>query len=260
MANHKTRHRNARLRSASFDAEAYTIEVVWTTGARVRRYDPWDGEEYDEELSLDDGAVRLDRLNAGAPFIDTHDASECSRVVGSVVRGSARIEDGKGVCLVQLSRARDVADIVTKIREGVIRNVSVGYWTHRIETIEQDGDVPLKLVTDWEPLEISAVPVPADAGSQIRSAHNTRSAPKPKPPTDFERGQAMAARLLGKPVPKRAVSSHERALAQVQRLRGATPTGERKSARDTKARVAADREAGAKMARRTVRKGFLLGR
>ncbi|MGU3662501.1 hypothetical protein ACLBYM_38045, partial [Methylobacterium fujisawaense] len=82
MADRNTRHRNARLRSASVDADAYTIEVVWTTGASVRRCDPWDGDEFDVELSLDDGAVRLGRLNAGAPFIDTHDSSGCSRVVG----------------------------------------------------------------------------------------------------------------------------------------------------------------------------------
>lgn len=260
MADRNTRHGKARLRSASFDADAYTIEVVWTTGASVRRCDPWDGDEFDEELSLDDGAVRLGRLNAGAPFIDTHDSSECSRVVGSVVRGTARIEGGKGICTVQLSRARDVADIVTKIREGVIRNVSVGYWVHATETIEQDGTVPLVRVTDWEPLEISAVPVPADAGSQIRSASGRRAAPKPKPMSDFERGQAEFARLSGKPIPKRTPSSQERALAVMQRLRGSTPASEQRAARDAKAREAADREAGAKAARRTLRRGFLLGR
>lgn len=259
MAETKTRHRSARVRSASFDADAYTIDVTWTTGATVRRWDWWDGEEYDESLSLDPRAVRLDRLNAGAPFIDSHDSSECSRVVGSVVRGSARLDGGKGVCTVQLSRARDVADIVTKIREGVIRNVSVGYWLHATETIEQDGEVPLVRVTDWEPLEISAVPVPADAGSQIRSAGGRRAAPKPKPMSDFERGQAEFARLSGKPIPKRTPSSQERALAVMQRMRGSTPASEQRAARDAKAREAADRAAGAKMARRTKRQGWVLG-
>lgn len=259
MAEHHTRHRTARVRSASFDADAYTIEVVWTTGARAPMYDHWTGEGFIEELSLKTGHVRLDRLNAGAPFIDTHDSSECSRVVGSVVRGSARVEGGKGTCTVQLSRARDVADIVTKIREGVIRNVSVGYWVHRHEDLPDDGDQQVKLAVDWEPLEISAVPVPADAGAQIRSARGGRRAP-PKPMSDFERGQADASRILGKPIPKRAVSSQERALKHLQGLRGATPASERRTARDAKAREAADREAGAKAARRTLRKGFLLGR
>ncbi|MBN6823996.1 HK97 family phage prohead protease [Methylobacterium organophilum] len=260
MAEQHTRRRAARLRAASFDADAYTIEVVWTTGARAPMYDAWTGEGFLEELSLKTGHVRLERLNAGAPFIDAHDSTECARVVGSVVRGTARCEGGKGICTVQLSRARDVADIVTKIREGVIRNVSVGYWVHRHEDLPDDGDQQVKLAVDWEPLEISAVPVPADAGAQIRSARGGGRRAAPKPASDFEQGQAMASRLLNKPIPKRAVSSQERALAHMQGLRGSTPASERRVARDAKAREAADREAGAKAARRTLRKGFLLGR
>jgi hypothetical protein len=260
MAEHQTRHRKARLRSASFDADAYTIEVVWTTGARAPMYDAWTGEGFLEELSLKSGHVRLERLNAGAPFIDTHDSSECSRVVGSVVRGSARVEGGKGICTVQLSRARDVADTVQKIREGVIRNVSVGYWVHRHENLPDEGDEQVKIAVDWEPLEISAVPVPADAGAQIRSARGGGRRAAPKPMSDFERGQAEFARLSGKPIPKRTPSSQERALAVMQRMRGSTPASEQRAARDAKAREAADREAGAKAARRTLRRGFLLGR
>lgn len=254
MTAQNTIRRNARVRSSSFDPETFTIEVVWTTGATVRRCDYWDGEEYDESLSLEDGAVRLDRLNAGASFLDSHDSSECARVIGSVVRGSARIEGGKGVCTIQLSRARDVADVVTKIREGVIRNVSVGYWVHRIETVEQDGTVPLKLVTDWEPLEISAVPVPADPGSQIRSTGGRPA--RRAPASDFERGQAMAARLLGKPIPKPAPSGRERALAHMAKARGDS----RAAARASAAREAADRQRGAKMARELKRMGFGRGR
>lgn len=259
MAKHQTRHGKALLRSASFDADAYTIEVVWTTGARVLRSDWLTGESYYEDLSLKTGHVRLERLNAGAPFIDTHDSSECSHVVGNVVPGSARCEGGKGVCTVQLSRARDVADIVTKIREGVIRNVSVGYWTHRFEDLPDEDDIPVRLAVDWEPLEISAVPVPADAGSQIRSARGGGRRATPKPMSEFERGQAVASRLLNKPIPKRAISSRERALAQVKRMHGSTPAGEQRAARDAKAREAAEREAGAKMARRTKRQGWVLG-
>lgn len=71
----------------------------------------------------------------------------------------------------QLSRAQGVADTVQKIREGVIRNVSVGYWQHKVVKTESDGGTIARWdVIDWEPLEISAVPIPADAGSQIRSA------------------------------------------------------------------------------------------
>lgn len=162
--------REASVRAESFNADDNTIEVIWTTGAAVRRVSWYDGEEYEEVLSLAPGAVRLDRLNKGAPFVDTHSTSCLDDVIGRVVPGSAKIEDGKGICRVQLSKAPGVADTVIKIREGVICNVSVGYWQHRIEKTEaDDGTLARWDVVDWEPLEISAVPVPADAGAQVRS-------------------------------------------------------------------------------------------
>ncbi|MNE96421.1 hypothetical protein D3C80_1946230 [compost metagenome] len=36
--------------------------------------------------------------------------------------------------------------------------------------MDRKGKVPLHRVIDWEPWEISAVPIPFDAGAQIRSA------------------------------------------------------------------------------------------
>jgi phage head maturation protease len=143
---------------------------VWTTGAAVRRCDYWDGTEYDEVLSLKPGAVRLERLNNGAPLLDTHCSYQLDNVIGVVVEGTAKIEDGRGIATVLLSKAEGIADTVTKIREGVIKNISVGYWIHKIEKTESDdGKVARWDVVDWEPLEVSAVPIPADPSAQFRS-------------------------------------------------------------------------------------------
>lgn len=259
----QTRLRAARLRSASFDADTNTIEIVWTTGAAVRRYDWWDGTECDEVLSLAPGAVRLDRLNAGAPFLDSHDPTQCARVIGSVVRGSARIESEKGICTVQLSRAKDVADTVQKIREGVIRNVSVGYWIHASRTEERDGGVPLVIVTDWEPLEISAVPVPADAGSQIRSA-SSQKAGRAAAPADrrspeereFDQAEKYWARLAGKPVPARQPTQLERMRAAM----GDLPAPKLEDERATRRREVEDRRKGERAACRLLRPGAARGR
>lgn len=163
--------RAAEVRAGSFDEAANTIEIVWTTGATVRRYDWRSGSPYDEVLDVKPGSVRLDRLNAGAPFLNTHSSYELADVIGSVVPGSAKIEGGRGIATILLSRAAGDADIVQKIRDGVIRNVSAGYIRHQIEKAEaDDGTVAVWRVTDWEPLEISAVPIPADPGAQTRSA------------------------------------------------------------------------------------------
>ena len=168
--------RAARLQPASYDDEARTIDVVWTTGAVVRRRD-WMGD-FDEELSLEPGAVRLERLNAGAAVLNSHWASDARDVVGAVVPGSAVIENGVGRARVQLSGARDVASIVERVREGTLRHVSVGYAVHAFEESQRQGDVPLVRVTDWEPMEVSLVAIPADAGAAVRAATFARSEPK----------------------------------------------------------------------------------
>lgn len=162
--------RGAEVRAPSFNEAENTVDVVWTTGATVRRRSWFDGP-YDEELVVEPSAVRLDRLNAGAPLLDTHSDWSLKDVIGSVVSGTARLQRGEGLATVKLSRAPSFADIVQNIRDGIIRNISVGYITHRVEKIEaDDGSVPVWRVVDWEPIEISAVPVPADPGSQFRSA------------------------------------------------------------------------------------------
>lgn len=166
------------LRAASFDEAANTIEVVWTTGATVRRYS-WEAGGYvDEQLVVSPNAVRLDRLNAGAPFLNTHDAWELSAVIGAVVPGSARIAKGQGLATIKLSRAAEHASIVQNIRDDIIRNISTGYRYHVIEKTErEEGTVPLWRVTDWEPLEISAVPIGADPGAQVRAADKAERFP-----------------------------------------------------------------------------------
>ncbi len=163
----------ASIRSASFRESDHSIEIVWSTGAAVRRRGR-DGNYFDEILSLDPAHVRLERLNAGAPFLNTHNDSNLSAVLGSVIPGSARIAAGKGVARVALSKAPADADHVLKIRDGVIRNISVGYAIHSVERIETDTAIPIMRVIDWEPLEISAVPVPADYGAGIVQSARTK--------------------------------------------------------------------------------------
>lgn len=157
----------AELRAGSFDERDNTIECVWTAGATVRRASWVDGV-YDEELIVSPNAVRLGRMNAGAPLLDSHSGYSVRSVLGSVVPGSARLEGGKGVARVKLSTAAGDADTVTKIRDGIVRNVSCGYQRHQIEKIEKAGATPLWRVVDWEPFEISAVAVPHDAAAQFR--------------------------------------------------------------------------------------------
>jgi hypothetical protein len=160
--------RMASVRAGSVDEAARTVEIIWTTGATVRRARFWD-EAVDEELSLDPGMIRLDRLNAGAPFLNAHDAGSLASVLGVVVDGSARIASGQGTATIRFSERADVEPIFRDIAGGIIRNVSVGYRVHRYEITKRDGGPELWRAVDWEPLEISAVAIGADPGARVRS-------------------------------------------------------------------------------------------
>src|SRR5688572_26033331 len=87
--------RSAQLRAESFDDSDNSIEVIFTTGAKVQRRSWVDGE-FEEELVVTPEAVRLDRLNSGAPFLDSHGNVSLGTVIGSVVAGSAKVRDGRG--------------------------------------------------------------------------------------------------------------------------------------------------------------------
>lgn len=158
----------AAVREGSVDIEARTIELTWTTGAKGRRWS-WDVGSYMEELEISDSAVRLDRLNNGAPFLNAHSSYDLGDVIGVVER--AWIEGSEGRALVQFSQREDVEAIFRDVQDGILRNISVGYAVHKYEVIEgEDDKIPTYRATDWEPIELSLVPIGFDDGAKIRSA------------------------------------------------------------------------------------------
>jgi hypothetical protein len=164
-----SQHRALSLRAESFNPEMRTIDVVASTGARRAMFDWNSFRDVDEELVVSDTAIRFDRLNAGAPVLNSHRAEELEDQIGVVVPGSARIEGGALIATLQLSARESIADIVGDIQAGIIRNISVGYIVHSYEVTETPGARPLYRATDWEPAEISFVPVPADPAAGARS-------------------------------------------------------------------------------------------
>ena len=167
--------RDAFVRAESVNEEARTAEVVWTKGAKVRRR-RWFEDDFDEELVVSEEAIRTDRLNNGAPFLNSHNPYSLDSVLGVVVDGSVRIENGQGIATIRFSDREDVEPIWRDIKGGIIRNVSVGYRVHRFEIEKRDGEVELWRAVDWEPLEISAVAIGADPEAQFRSAEGQKDA------------------------------------------------------------------------------------
>lgn len=161
-----------RSRSAAFVPttvveEARTVEVVFSTGAKGERYS-WEQGFYFEELSMDPASVRLERLNAGAPFLKNHNSYEVESVIGVVVR--AWVEGGEGRAIVKLSDREDTNWIWNDMKAGILRNVSVGYNPGKYVDVSLPNDeVRTFRAVDWEPMEISLVPIPFDTKAQVRS-------------------------------------------------------------------------------------------
>jgi len=163
--------RAAELSPNTIDPETRSVEVIWSTGARVRRLSLF-GDPHDEELSMAPDHVRLERLNNGAPFLKVHDAGDLDAVIGSVVPGSARIENGHGIARIRISERDAVGDIWSDIEAGHIRAISIGYQVHRYEVSKPEAGRELWRAVDWTPFEISAVPVGADPAAGFRANQN----------------------------------------------------------------------------------------
>lgn len=147
--------------------ERRTVELVWTTGARMLRSDWMTGRDFVEELSLDPAAVRMERIQTGN-VLDAHGTWSVEDVIGVVER--AWLEPGAGRALVRFSKRADVEPIWADVVDGILRNVSVGYFVHQYRDVTEKGETMQRLLAvDWEPAEFSLVPVPADPKAGVRA-------------------------------------------------------------------------------------------
>ncbi len=150
--NNKKPSLTGSLRSLNEDDR--TVELSFSSEAEVER---WFGVEI---LGHKPEEVRLERLNAGAPFLLGHDRSQ---QVGAVVEGSVSIVDRKGRCTVKISRSAQGEEIFQDIKDGIRRNCSVCYNVLEMQLAGERDGVRMYRVVDWEPTEVSLVSVPADS-------------------------------------------------------------------------------------------------
>lgn len=176
--------RGAQLVPTTFNEADNTVEVVWTTGSSVRRYDWYNDTAYDELLEVTPEAVDMTRFEAGTvQVLDNHRMyGGVSAILGIAVRAS--IANGEGRAVLRLSTRQEVAGIVADIKAGIIRAISFGYRVSKYEITRAidrtDGvNCPLYRAVSWEPYEISFVTAPADADA------STRSQPENGTPCEF---------------------------------------------------------------------------
>jgi hypothetical protein len=146
--------------------EQRTVELTWSTGYKGLRQG-WDGSYY-EELSMSSEHVDLSRLQTGAPLLAAHDSFNLDSVIGVVER--AWIDGNEGKAIVRFSSDAESDKIYQKVKEKVLRNVSIGYQVRKYEDVTPKGEkIPTFRAVKWQPHEISIVPIGFDPNAQVRS-------------------------------------------------------------------------------------------
>ena len=171
------RHQRAEL--TTFDeVEDRIYEFPFSSEFPVARYFG------NEILSHEAKAADLSRLNDGAPLLFNHNPD---RVIG-VVEG-ARIDSKgrRGYARVRFSRNPFAQEVLSDVKDGVLRNVSFGY---SIDKMEERGSGDF-VATAWAPYEVSIVSVPADKTVGIGRALTptepaASAAPSPDPLPSME--------------------------------------------------------------------------
>lgn len=170
------------------DTDSRTVELSFSSETPYGR---WFG---DEILCHDEECINLERFSNGlGTVLFNHDRDA---VVGHIEK--VWLEDNRGKALVRFDTDEQSETIFQKVQSGTLQGVSVGYAIYRYEVLEDEEtkstngrfNGPAYVVTDWEPLEISIVSVPADptvgVGRSAEEIHtsidtqedNTRMDPK----------------------------------------------------------------------------------
>lgn len=176
VANEAEYRRALNLEPATWKDDDRGVDGVLSTDAPVPMPD-FERMEIVDEVLLTSGF----RARGGnvLPLQDSHQTYSVHNTLGSfAVKGPTKHEiNGR----LFISSAEE--SVATKVREGHVRGISVGYQNRKWQYVEpgQSAEIDgrtfrakkngraVKVVTEWEAMEASLTPVPADIGAGIRS-------------------------------------------------------------------------------------------
>lgn len=165
------------LRAETIDEKTRSVEAVIATETPVAVYDWARDEVVDEVIRMDGLELPKDRQLV---LLDAHARWSSEFVLGST--RDLRVEDGKLIGRNVFSSEPGVDPIWTKVREGHIRDNSIGYLVTEHTTIGRGEKAvvkgteytasatrALRIATRVRPRENSIVPIGADALAKMRS-------------------------------------------------------------------------------------------
>lgn len=161
--------RSLQLERGAINEEARTVTLAFASETPVER---WWGNEI---LECSTAAMRQGRLRTGANLLCDHNVRDVVGVVESVEIGGDRIARA----VVRFGKSARAEEVWQDVKDGIRRNVSVGYLIHRAVLVEERDGQETYRISDWEPYEISLVSVPADASVGVgRSMAAATAAPE----------------------------------------------------------------------------------
>lgn len=151
----RTQYRTAQIvagRMNEGEEDDRTLELSFSSEEPYRR---WWGIEV---LGHKDGEVDLDWFKAGsAPLLMDHNTRDQIGVIESV-----SLKKGRAGATVRFGHSARADEILADVRDGIRSNISVGYEIRKVRLEEETEEGNTYRVTDWQPLEVSIVSVPAD--------------------------------------------------------------------------------------------------
>lgn len=145
-------YRHFEIERRQISEENRTAEITFSSEAPVDRFF---GKEI---LDHSPGSVRMERLHKKAAFLFNHNRDQQIGVVES-----AAIEaDRRGHAVVRFSKTPLGEENFSEVLDGIKTHISVGYMVHKAVLEETGDDGDTFRITDWEPLELSLVTIPAD--------------------------------------------------------------------------------------------------
>ncbi len=146
--------RAAGISRADLDAEKRTLTLSFSSEEPVKRWG------WIEVLGHKRGEIDTSFIGSGrAPLLIDHDTRVESQI--GVVE-SVTVSGGKARAVVRFGRSELADEILARVTDGELANVSVGYRTDRVVLAGEADGIPTYRATAWTPYEISIVTVPAD--------------------------------------------------------------------------------------------------